>query len=131
MSTPHLDFGTFGRKPLPVLTAAGALAASDGSALLRGRPENPKGFRPGDDVIKLRGCPDCKGRGWFLINPFATSPPPAGGIGNMCQCQTCASAKAYYDAHGCLPPQLVEAMEQNDQREGRAGSGTSPKPPTP
>lgn len=33
MSTPHLNFGTFGRKPSAVLTAACSLAASAGSPL--------------------------------------------------------------------------------------------------
>lgn len=78
---------------------------------VRGRPANPVGLNPNDIIVTLRGCPDCDGRGWYLINPFATRPSPAGGISNMCQCLTCLSAKEFWDKHGCLPETLVKEME--------------------
>lgn len=67
----------------------------------RGRAENAKPLDQfGDQIIRWRDCPDCDGRGWFLHDPFATSPWPAGYV---CQCQTCANAKAFHDEHGRLP----------------------------
>jgi hypothetical protein len=79
----------------------------------RGKPENPTPFKNTDDVIRMHDCPDCKGRGWFLINPFETSPWPSGGYENCCQCQTCVSAKAYWDQHGFLPEELAREMKSN------------------
>ena len=49
-----------------------------------------QGFKDDDTVIRWRDCPDCEGRGWFLINPFATGGGNGvGGVGNACQCQSC------------------------------------------
>jgi hypothetical protein len=61
-----------------------------------GWPHEGEGFKDSDTVIKWRDCPDCSGRGWFLINPFATVPAPAGGIENMRQCPRC---KTEYENH--------------------------------
>lgn len=48
-------------------------------------------------VISWADCPKCDGRGWFLINPFATGGPNgAGGLANKRQCQTCVAA---YEKH--------------------------------
>jgi hypothetical protein len=57
----------------------------------------PRGFQPSDKVLRWRDCPDCGGRGWFLINPFATGGGDGvGGLDNMRQCATC---KAAYERH--------------------------------
>ena len=81
--------------------------------VLRGRPTNPVAIEYGQDVPRLRGCPDCSGRGYYLINPFLTGGSNgAGGLRNMCQCQTCADSKAYWDEFGELPPSVVAEMQQ-------------------
>lgn len=78
---------------------------------LRGRGDPPVPFQADDQVIKLAGCPDCTGRGWFLINPFATGGGGgAGGLENMTQCRTCVSAHKHYEAHGVLPNLVIELM---------------------
>jgi len=73
----------------------------------RGYPDEPKGMEPSDTVIRISTCPDCTGRGWFLINPFATrGSNGAGGIRNITQCQTCQAAYAYYQRTGELPDRI-------------------------
>jgi len=58
-----------------------------------------RGFTDKDVVLSWADCPDCNGRGWFLIRPFMTGGSNgAGGIGNMRQCETCA--KEYAKAKG-------------------------------
>lgn len=57
----------------------------------------------GKDVIRWKDCPDCKGRGWFLIRPFETGGGGAGGPRNMTQCQLCKATHAFYMQHGRLP----------------------------
>lgn len=83
-----------------------------------------------DDIVKMKGCPDCNGRGYFLINPFATGGTNGcGGIGNCCQCQTCLNAKAYWDKHGHLPPELVAEMQakaRKDEETARKAYAASP-----
>ncbi len=76
-----------------------------------GRADHPVPLDWDSKIIRLRGCPDCDGRGWFLINPFATGGGNGcGGITNTCQCQTCFAAKEYWDKNGELPPELIERM---------------------
>ncbi len=61
-------------------------------------------LEPGQDVIRWNDCPDCKGRGYFLINPFATGGSNfCGGIANMTQCKRCEETHAYWKLHGKLP----------------------------
>jgi hypothetical protein len=92
----------------------------DCRVVLRGRPANPVGLNYGDDVVRLKDCPDCGGRGYFLISPFATGGSNgAGGMRNMCQCQTCADSKAYYLTYGELPPSVVADMEQHNTTDDR------------
>lgn len=80
--------------------------------VLRGRPERPRPFAPSDDVVRLRDCPSCGGRGWFLIEPFKTHGlNGAGGLGNMCQCLTCLDAHAYFKENGRLPSELAHLLE--------------------
>lgn len=68
------------------------------------RPSNPKGFENHENVIRWKDCPACEGRGWFLINPFATGGSNfCGGISNMCQCQMCLKAHEYWKETGELP----------------------------
>ncbi len=93
------------------------------SAIVRGKPKNPVGFKYNEDVIRLKTCPDCAGRGWYLIEPFRSGGSNGvGGLGNLCQCETCKNSMAYWQAHGCLPPEIEEAItkKQNteDQRTG-------------
>lgn len=77
-----------------------------------GRAADPVPLTKDDVIISLPDCPDCQGRGWFLINPFATGGSNgAGGVGNLCQCQTCKDAEAYWREHGALPPDLVRRIE--------------------
>jgi len=47
-------------------------------------------------IIRWLACPDCKGRGWFLENPFAAHPTHSG---NVLQCRICQTA---YEAHAAL-----------------------------
>lgn len=64
----------------------------------------PEPLKPTDDVIKWSDCPDCEGRGWFLIQPFVSGGRNgAGGLDNMTQCQTCKKAYEYHQKHGELP----------------------------
>lgn len=56
-------------------------------------PYEDGGFKDDDIVIRWKNCPDCKGRGWFLIRPFATGGGNGvGGISNARQCGTCKNA---------------------------------------
>lgn len=101
------------------------VTSQDQRVVLRGRPAAPVGLNHGDDVIRLKGCPDCDGRGYFLIQPFVSGGSNgAGGLRNMCQCQTCADSQAYCMAYGELPPSVVADMAQ---RSGAAqgSSGTA------
>ena len=50
------------------------------------------------EVIRFKDCPDCKGRGWFLINPFGQLGPA-----NTCQCLTCLDSHDYFKQHGVVP----------------------------
>jgi hypothetical protein len=82
----------------------------------RGRADKPKPFSNGDMVVKLIDCPDCDGRGYFLINPFLDY--GLGSLDNMTQCLTCLDSKVYYDKFKRLPPEIVVEMENRDgQRE--------------
>jgi hypothetical protein len=74
--------------------------------------ERPKSLHEtGEDVLKWENCPHCKGRGWFLINPFAIGGSNgAGGLQNVRQCQTCVAAKRHWDEHG-VEPEDVENLE--------------------
>jgi len=71
----------------------------------------PVPFSPSDWVVKLRGCPDCGGRGWFLINPFRVSSGGAGGLYNVTQCKTCLRSKRHFDETGTLPEDVVARMK--------------------
>lgn len=68
--------------------------------------ENAREIRmgTGDLVVKLTGCPDCGGRGWFCENPFAEFNK------RYIQCPTCLAAKRHFDAHGTLPADIEAAM---------------------
>jgi hypothetical protein len=77
----------------------------------RGRGEPAVPLRRDSTIVRLPSCPDCQGRGWFLINPFEFRPAPAGGIGNMTQCLTCLDAHAYWQEHGHLPAELEPSKE--------------------
>lgn len=78
----------------------------------RGRGNPPSPVKPGDEIVRLQSCPDCGGRGWFLINPFSVGGPNgAGGIENLTQCLTCLDAHAYWQLHGQLPPELSDIKE--------------------
>lgn len=82
-----------------------APARNAGSA--KGEP--PKPLEPDQNVVRFFDCPHCNGRGWFLINPFATGGSNgAGGIRNMTQCLTCVRAKEHFEAHGELPEDLLQ-----------------------
>jgi hypothetical protein len=75
----------------------------------RGKGDNPTPLTPDDSIVMLATCPSCKGRGWFLINPFATGGSNgAGGLGNMTQCLTCLDAREYCKTHGRLPDGIVD-----------------------
>lgn len=65
-----------------------------------------------DTIVKMDGCPDCKGRGWFLINPFATGGfGGCGGIGNSTQCQTCVNTEKYFKETGKIPRSIWIRMD--------------------
>lgn len=56
------------------------------------------------DCVQWKNCPTCTGRGWFLINPFATGGANgAGGLGNMRQCKHCEFALKFYEEHDKEP----------------------------
>lgn len=84
----------------------------DWSTMPRGRAFNGQPLQREVPVVRLEICPDCDGRGWFLINPFRTGGTNgAGGVGNMTQCLTCKSAHEYFKQHGVLPPELQTLWE--------------------
>ncbi len=73
----------------------------------RGKGNPPVPIESQSDVICMKGCPDCGGRGWFLISPFKTGGTNgAGGLRNMTQCLTCLDASEYWGVHGTLPQGL-------------------------
>lgn len=63
---------------------------------------------PGRDqeYFKLKGCPDCGGRGWFCRDPFNVPHPRHYHV-----CPTCERAKRHFDRHGQLPPDIQEAID--------------------
>ena len=74
---------------------------------IRRGPGNRKPLGYGQQIVRLPSCPDCDGRGWFLINPFATGGSNgAGGPRNMCQCLTCYDSHEFWKQFGELPPEL-------------------------
>ena len=96
--------------------------AEDRKPVRRGRPAKPVGIHYDADVPRLKGCPDCGGRGYYLIHPFKTGGSNgAGGLGNMCHCLTCVDSKAYWDEFGELPPSVVADMASRAAAE--AGQG--------
>jgi len=68
--------------------------------------DRPESIAEAGGWVRWKDCPDCEGRGWFLINPFATGGGGgAGGAGNARQCQKCKTTHDYYKSHGYkLPP---------------------------
>jgi hypothetical protein len=56
------------------------------------------------DIIKLKGCPDCGGRGWFCDNPFIEHGK------TYKQCPTCLAAFIHHGKHGTLPEDIEKAM---------------------
>lgn len=60
-----------------------------------------------DEIVRMRGCPDCYGRGWFLKHPFAMYNQ------EYVQCPTCLSAKQHFDKYGTLPRDIAMAMTHN------------------
>lgn len=80
--------------------------------VLRGRSETPEPLR-GKALVRLATCPSCKGRGWFLINPFATGGwNGLGGSRNLTQCLTCLDAHDYFVKHEKLPDGIPYPEEQ-------------------
>jgi hypothetical protein len=68
------------------------------------RQDRPQSIADAGSWVRWADCPDCKGRGWFLINPFATGGGGgAGGAGNARQCQKCKTTHEYFQSHGKLP----------------------------
>lgn len=66
-------------------------------------------------VVSMKGCPDCQGRGWFLINPFATGGANgAGGYRNKRQCLCCLDCEKYFQEHGTLPDDLKHILQAAD-----------------
>lgn len=57
-----------------------------------------------DEVVRMKGCPDCEGRGWFCLNPFAPYNK------KYKQCPTCIDAKRHYEKHGVLPEDIEKAL---------------------
>lgn len=95
------------------LKTALSQSAVEGIVIKRGTAEPPVPFKHDTQVVKLKGCPDCTGRGWFLINPFETGGSDgSGGYRNMCQCQTCLNTEKYWKEHGVLPPEIAKEMEE-------------------
>lgn len=82
---------------------------SDSQTIRRGRGEPPIPLTPNSTIVRLPSCPDCLGRGYFFINPFATGSNGFGGPRNLSQCLTCLDAHAYWQEHGSLPPELETA----------------------
>ncbi len=71
---------------------------------------NPEPFEHNTEVTRFLGCPDCGGRGWFLIEPFRTGGSGAGGYSNMCKCLNCERVKAHVDKYGVMPKELSMAQ---------------------
>lgn len=79
--------------------------------MLRPMAKEPRGLDPGGEVIRMAGCPDCNGRGWFLIHPFKTGGSGGcGGLTNTTQCPTCRAGHDHYRLHGRLPQDIADAM---------------------
>lgn len=79
----------------------------------RGRAVNPEPMEDGKEYARLPICPDCDGRGWFLINPFATGGTNgAGGIGNLTPCLTCLDSHAFWEEFRVLPPEIQQANRE-------------------
>lgn len=78
----------------------------------RGKGDPPEPLSWGSKIVKMTGCPDCGGRGYFLINPFATGGGDGvGGPGNRTQCLTCLDSEAYFKKHGELPVEIAEPVQ--------------------
>ncbi len=77
------------------------------SRFLRQR-ENCRELRPGSDdpIVRLKGCPDCYGYGWFVANPFAEYNK------RFYQCPTCIEAKRHFDKTGELPGDIAAALDR-------------------
>lgn len=69
--------------------------------LANARPIGPLGDPA---YVKLKGCPDCDGRGWFVLRPFAETNR------GVVQCPTCLAAKIHFDQFGELPADIQAAM---------------------
>jgi hypothetical protein len=57
----------------------------------------PIPFRGDEDFVKWRDCPCCKGRGWFLIEPFARHKD------NHTSCKVCEAVHKYYEKNHRIP----------------------------
>lgn len=79
-----------------------------------GRADIPIALTADDEIVSHPKCPDCKGRGWFLINPFATGGGNGlGGVHNLTQCLTCRAAHDHWQTHGTLPPDFESRIDRD------------------
>jgi len=73
------------------------------------RLEKAPVLHPGTDqeYAKLKGCPECDGRGWFCLDPFQEYNK------RFCRCPTCVEAEQYFKKHGELPEHIASKMKAN------------------
>ena len=57
------------------------------------------------EYAKLKGCPECEGRGYFCLNPFAETNK------KFVRCQTCVEAERYFKKHGELPEHIASKIK--------------------
>ena len=91
--------------------------------VMRRGPGDRKPLDYDQSVISWRDCPDCGGRGYFLIQPFKTGGSNGcGGIGNTCQCLTCLDVSQFYEKHGFIP-ELIKPHNLNSTTPDVARTG--------
>ncbi|QDV24416.1 hypothetical protein [Aureliella helgolandensis] len=86
----------------------------DATKIRRGRAEHPEPLAQGAEIVKLRGCPDCDSRGYFLINPFIVRWESLLHFSNLTQCQTCLDCQTYWNLYNALPPEIVAELTAKD-----------------
>ncbi|QDV26717.1 hypothetical protein Q31a_50960 [Aureliella helgolandensis] len=86
----------------------------EATKIRRGRAKDGKPLNPGQQIVKLRGCPDCDSRGYFLLNPFIPNFRALLSFSNLTQCQTCLDCQTYWKLYGALPPEIVPELTTKD-----------------
>lgn len=75
-------------------------------------------MKKGEQFVRWQNCPHCKGRGYFLKNPFIVRWENLVMPDNFEACVTCARAKEFYEVHEREPnsAELKEIQEREMDR---------------